>query len=468
MLSLGSHSFLDDHLQWFAAASGDYNPIHVDPFSARRLISGEQVVHGMKIVLTALKYYYQKNTHVPERIQAYFPKPIFIGEEVHFFVENINNETRISVRNSYEELASIRLLGNGLKITADILTMRPEKLEPESYNFSELKGLSGRTPVMAVLEDLDSYFPHATHMLAIYPVAALMAFSRIVGMKAPGLHSLFTGLDVKFGEPSNTLLSWSVVRHKSSFAPIQVEVAAEGIRAALDVFVRPAPMAQAGMIDVVQAVNDDSFVGQRALVIGGSRGLGEVVAKCVSAGGGSALITYASGEIEALGVRDAITQQGGACEIVQLDVNQLGSLAKITNTFQPTHIYYFASGPLRNNLKSYNTDYYDLYAAIYVHSFSAIVRQLATKTGHPIHIFYPSTVFVDDMPDGFDEYVDAKLAGERACRILEAENSNLEILIKRLPMLKTDQTASLIPVAAKPALPVILQVVREMNDLRSS
>ena len=466
MLSLGSHTFLDNQLQWFAAASGDYNPIHVDPVSARRLISGKQVVHGMHTILAALNCYYRENTQVPERLQAYFSKPIFMGEEVQFFFENINNETRIFVRNTYEEVASIRLIGSGRKISANIFNMRPDKRDPENYSFIELKDLAGKTPVMAALEDLDLYFSHVSRMLGVYPVATLMTFSRIVGMEAPGLNSLFTGLNVKFDEPNEMLLSWNVARHRSSFAPIQVQVETVGVHAALDVFVRPPPIAQASMLDVIEAVNDESFAGQRALVIGGSRGLGEVVAKCIAAGGGSVLVTYASGEIEALGVRDEITHQGGFCEILKLDVTQLKGLDNVIDTFKPTHMYYFASGRIRNNLKSYNLDYYDSYVAIYVRAFLAIARQLASNTDLPVRLFYPSSVFVDDTPDGFDEYANAKVAGERVCHTLEAEFPNLEILIKRLPMLKTDQTASLIPVAAKPALPEILQVVREMNISR--
>ena len=44
---------LDDQLA-FAALAGDFNPLHVDPLAARRLIFGEVVVHGVHAVLWAL------------------------------------------------------------------------------------------------------------------------------------------------------------------------------------------------------------------------------------------------------------------------------------------------------------------------------------------------------------------------------------------------------------------------------
>ena len=37
--------------QQFAALSGDFNPIHVNPGIARRELFGEIVVHGMHLVL---------------------------------------------------------------------------------------------------------------------------------------------------------------------------------------------------------------------------------------------------------------------------------------------------------------------------------------------------------------------------------------------------------------------------------
>lgn len=38
----------------FAALSGDWNPIHVDPVAARRLLFGEPVTHGVHLAMWAL------------------------------------------------------------------------------------------------------------------------------------------------------------------------------------------------------------------------------------------------------------------------------------------------------------------------------------------------------------------------------------------------------------------------------
>ena len=72
--SLGHNTFSSDDLKWFANASGDYNPIHLDPVIARRLINGKQTVHGIFVMLFALDRYYQKHAHVPKQIKTYFQK----------------------------------------------------------------------------------------------------------------------------------------------------------------------------------------------------------------------------------------------------------------------------------------------------------------------------------------------------------------------------------------------------------
>src|SRR5690242_3034511 len=43
-----------DQSRAFAALSGDFNPQHIDPISARRFIFGRTIVHGIQLVTLAL------------------------------------------------------------------------------------------------------------------------------------------------------------------------------------------------------------------------------------------------------------------------------------------------------------------------------------------------------------------------------------------------------------------------------
>ena len=296
VIKLGDHIFNKVDIESFARASGDFNPMHVDPVFARRLITGGQTVHGMYTLLFALDLYYQAHSHIPNQIKVFLQKPILEGELIEFFCEAHSDETHITARNKYGQVASILLLGKGSTVTTPINCKRPAKKGVRNYSFSDIKGKRGTLSIMATQEDLDRRFPFAKRMLGAHIVATIMAFSRLVGMSMPGLHSIFTGLHMKFGMQCSSPLSWKVLRHISPKVPIKICLEAPEFYAEINSFFRPAPVRQATMREVKRIIEPKVFSAQRALIIGGSRGLGELVAKCLAVGGGEVYITYMKGK----------------------------------------------------------------------------------------------------------------------------------------------------------------------------
>jgi len=468
VIKLGSHIFKKADIESFARASGDFNPMHVNPVFARRLITGGQTVHGMYTLLFALDLYYQAHSHTPNQIKVFLQKPILEGELIEFFCEAHTGETHITARNKYGQVASILMLGKGGINTTPIKCKRPEKKVVRNYSFSDIKGVRGILSIMAAEEDLDRKFPFAKRMLGAHVVATIMAFSRLVGMTMPGLHSIFTGLDMKFGMQYSNPLSWKVLRHISPKVPIKISLEAQGFYAEINSFIRPAPVRQATMREVKKVIEPTAFVAQRALIVGGSRGLGELVAKCVALGGGEVHITYNKGKNDAYKVQKAINRLGGLCKRSILDVNEIdsiGSIGSLLKSFQPTHIYYFPSPSIRNNINSYNTALFDEYYSVYVTAFRRLVDAASANIQHSFSVFYPSTIFIEEDKKGFAEYINAKIAGEQEAELLEAEYSRAHIIIKRLPPLKTDQTASLTAGEAEPPLEVISNLLFEMKRL---
>ena len=57
---IGKKQFTKKNQKNFANMSCDYNPIHVDPLTARRLIPGRCIVHGINILLTGLNFLFEK------------------------------------------------------------------------------------------------------------------------------------------------------------------------------------------------------------------------------------------------------------------------------------------------------------------------------------------------------------------------------------------------------------------------
>ena len=64
-----------------------------------------------------------------------------------------------------------------------------------------------------------------------------------------------------------------------------------------------------------------SIKNQSALIIGGSRGIGEVTAKILAAGGANVLITYNKGKNDAEKVVSDINSHGGVAAMLHYDIN---------------------------------------------------------------------------------------------------------------------------------------------------
>ncbi len=197
-------------------------------------------------------------------------------------------------------------------------------------------------------------------------------------------------------------------------------------------------------------------------MVGGSRGLGEVTAKLLSAGGAEVIVTYQQGAQDARRVVDEISSGGGRASCFALDVvdRQCGlarSVLERTETL--THLYYFAtpfmvSGTRGVFLPKLFSRFYDYY----VIGFASVVSQLI-GTGLT-HIFFPSTDAVTDMPDDMGEYVSAKLAAEVHCAFLQKAHQDVTVYAPRLPRMATDQTVSVLPVKNHDPVPIILEQLR--------
>src|SRR6266436_817664 len=101
----------DDQLA-FAALSGDYNPLHVDPLAARRSMFGEQVVHGVHTLLWALDVVVseRRTPFAITEIRATFRRPIVLGQRVVAKVESSSdNRIVLSVDDGIRKSVSLEV-----------------------------------------------------------------------------------------------------------------------------------------------------------------------------------------------------------------------------------------------------------------------------------------------------------------------------------------------------------------------
>lgn len=452
----------DDQLQ-FAETSGDWNPVHVDPVEARRTPYG-QIVHGIHALAWALDGYMHAGGSPPSRIRVSFQRPIGLNQCVTVTHSIEGSDELLTLSGRPGVYSTVRLTPGGeRRFEACTAPSDEGNRTPATPTFAEARGADGVLIAWGDDSRLTRMFPDLVAQIGSLRVAALLTLSRLVGMILPGLHSVFTGLDVSMVTADVASVAYRVSRHSIPNAPVRLSVEGAGLAGSVDAFFRPVPAEQASVAVIGSLVGAGDFAGQSALIIGGSRGLGEATAKLVAIGGGDVTVTYHVGEQDAQRVAGEIIEAGGRCRVLQLDVREpeapLASL--IAAGVVPTHVYYFASPPIHANRAGFDSTAFDVFASYYVLSFERLCRVLARGAG--ARVFYPSTVFLEHLAIGFAEYVCAKAAGEALCGQLVRVCPNLSIVVERLPRTHTDQTNSLLEMPGASAHDVMLGIVRRMS-----
>lgn len=239
-----------------------------------------------------------------------------------------------------------------------------------------------------------------------------------------------------------------------------------GMTGIIKAFVRPTPQKQDRCLDLKGLVNSNEFSGQRALIIGGSRGLGEVTAKLLSVGGAEVKITYYQGAKDARRVVDEIISGGGSADSFSFDVldNQMNVADRLGSGWAPTHLYYFATPFIALGTKGvFSASLFQKFCNYYVIGFQRIIEQLSDLGLKGV--LFPSSVFVNELPSNMGEYAAAKMAGEVLCTILESAQQDITIYKPRLPKMATDQTVSLIISAdSQNPVSIMLEHLRNLRD----
>jgi len=455
----------------FAELSGDFNPLHLDPLISRRLLFGGPVVHGVHLVLYAL-----------DRLAAQFPEPAVLGElkaafrrplpldvPVSLEIEEAGDEGfRAEFAGGHCEVSGRRAAPADPRAWAIELPDRETPRECRELTFQEASHDEGHIPLYLDPAELRRMFPRVSERLPAVQVAAILATTRLTGMVCPGLHTVFDSLELRFAErPGPPVLDYRIERSDKRFSTISLAVEGGGVGGLLKTFFRPPPVAQPSCGEVAAVVESDEFQSQRALVVGGSRGLGELTAKIVAADGATARITYHQGRDDSDRVLKEIRHAGGDCDACELDVTQPVSerLAQQLRAWGPTHVYYFASPHVGSlcRREGFSAAAFRRLCDFYVEGFAALVEALAPSRERPLSLFYPSSAAVAAPGRGAAEYAAAKAAGEALCTAIGKRPGVTRLHAPRLPRMKTDQTASIGPQRYANSLEVMLREIRRLD-----
>ncbi|MCZ4313803.1 SDR family NAD(P)-dependent oxidoreductase [Comamonadaceae bacterium G21597-S1] len=473
---IGSRVFtLDDQLL-FAQFSGDVNPMHVDPDVARRLMTGRPVVHGMHLLLTALEYWQSDPLLALSAVSCQFDSPVSVGDPVvvtQHELDDHHHEISVLVDGlvcariglTLAILASDARQGSGTqsgvdsKPVASMPLTSPLDIAPEDH--------VGKTYAIGHRAVPEEWLPKARAHLGQAGFHGVICCSYFVGMVCPGMHSVFSSLAVAVsaeGTARDTTV-FSVQKYDARFGLFQI-AATGGIAGSLRAFVRARPKRQSGLCDLVRHVAQDEFAGTRALIVGGSRGLGEVTAKLIAAGGGRVDISYASGEQDARRIADEINAFGAsACQAWRLDLMN-DSMASIDIPWSDLDAVYFFATPkiFRRKSELFEKALFQQFFDFYVDRFYGLCSFLERAvTSGIVRVYLPSTVAIDERPKGLAEYAMAKAAAELLSQDINRSFKHVVVTTTRLPRLDTDQTSTIIKVPSESNVRTLLPIVREMQ-----
>jgi acyl dehydratase len=427
-----------DNVRTFARISGDYNPIHIDPVAARRLIFGRAVVHGVSVVCWVMDRLAARGLAVGSlsHLKVAFRQPVFIGTKVTLTMTGGASRTKATVSHDgiacvtmSLEFADAQLSPKGRSLDRPASTGAPLLLTAET-----IAQARGTVPLGYPEADFAASFPVLANVMPSLKVAQLLALTRIVGMECPGARSLFNDFDVQFGEPQGEgALSFEVMQWDTRFNLATIAVRGAGLSAELNTLLRPDPVRQLDMNDLRPLVSGKPFDDQRALVVGGSRGIGEVCGKLLALGGAKHIcLTYATGKEDAQRVAAVLA---GHCEV---RVASFDVLSDMPPEGSYTHVYYFPAPRLRANTGSFDNDLFQLYNKYFVNGMALLFEAYARESA--VRLLQPSSIFVEAPERGFSEYATAKAASESLGHQLTAQYPSSVILTPRLPRVHTDQT----------------------------
>lgn len=455
----------------FADISGDRNPMHMDPIAARRTQAGQPVVHGVHTLLWSLESLLQAGciTTPLKAVKVKFLRWVYLGDEA---VLSIPEGMEPNPKTLHVDVNGLAVLSAELSFgepgTRDGLTegaVLSPLSEPLDLTFAAMQDQRGEAYI-ALAAQVREAFPALAAMLGARCIAEIAACSYIVGMEAPGLHSMFSKLDLSFRPASpRPGLGYEVIYHDERFRKARIAVNGSALEGVLEVFVRVPPVAQASLEEVALHVLPGEFAQMQALIIGGSRGLGEATAKIIATGGGKAIISYAIGKQDAESLAESIRGNGGKADAFAYDVRLDASTQIAALDQAPTHLFYFATGTIfRPKLGVLSSTLLAEFTQFYLQGFYDLCLALSELPGAPkkLIVFYPSTIFVEERPAGMTEYAMVKAAGEQLCKDMNIYMPRLHILMHRLPKLQTDQTAGIIPEKETTPLNVLIPVVRDM------
>lgn len=452
--------------EWFSKISGDYNPIHLDHIYARKSMFGEIIVHGIHLVIWSLDEFSKccKFSCLITSIECNFTKPVKLNQKVEIqinYYDPMKCKISLLVENILVTKIDLQYQHDTTEFDNVYLNENPEKEDIYDGDFN----FKNNTLQLKYLNtDVFRRYQYLNKVISPNQVLNFLTTTKIVGMKCPGLNSIYSGFNFKLNNKQNSRqLTYSIEKRSLKYHKYDLNIESESIIGKIIAFERPKLNKIFSYENATQLVNFETFVNQRALIIGGSRGVGAISSKLLIAGGAKVLFTYNQGLKEA----NDLCSEINSSNIFSLyyDINNVNEDSINTiRDFAPTHIYYFVTPFIFSaNKGAFDIKLFQNFSNYYLNGLYKIVSIFEKK--NELKIYYPSSIAIEELLGNMIEYACSKIAGELLCNHLEKLYPNLRVYKPRLPRLETEQTLSLITLNNEKSENIILKTLLEFSKI---
>ena len=198
-----TRTFTADDQVAFAELSGDYNPLHLDPVLARRLLFGRQVVHGLHALLWSLDSCLEPRTDPMEltTVRANFQAGIGVGETVRCrATETEDLRVAIQLETDGTPAAWFEVIWKVSRHSGSVIVPPANKktTKCQEHTFADVAGVSGGIDLYMDRDLANGLFPNLVRLLPPVQLAVLLATTRLVGMECPGHRSIYASLQLDY------------------------------------------------------------------------------------------------------------------------------------------------------------------------------------------------------------------------------------------------------------------------------
>ena len=243
---MSNHLINNELQQYFAQLSGDFNPMYVDPITARHLISGRPIVHGLHSVLWTLDSWLLEGRQEKvslASLEAVFWMPVDLGSKISCAII-FDAGGVLELKLSFSAIAatlSCQLVAD--ESTSEVVPSSgvPEHRELIEHASENLRNLSGALELLLDTDATGKFFPKLISRLPHIQISEILATSLLVGVECPGLHSMFSELKLSFNEPEDDslILRYHVKRFDERFGLTTIEAEGPGVTGTIKAFLRP-------------------------------------------------------------------------------------------------------------------------------------------------------------------------------------------------------------------------------------